>query len=147
MSINSIDQQLVKLLGQDAQQSAEQLAKKLNINAATIRRRIKKLIQNGSLHIVGVVDPAHFGLPLGAVITLDVAPDKLESTLEEIDEQPEIKWVVTTTGRYDIIAEARFSSLDALSEFNSRVLAKLDGVKNSETFIILNTKKGYVRLD
>jgi DNA-binding Lrp family transcriptional regulator len=146
MNKESIDQQLVKLLGQDARQSAEQLAKKLNINAATVRRKIKRLIQNGSLHIVGVVDPVHFGLPLGAVITLGVVPNKLESTLEEINEQPEIKWVVTTTGPYDIIAGARFSSLDALSEFNSEVLAKLDGIKNSEMFIILNNKKGYIQL-
>jgi DNA-binding Lrp family transcriptional regulator len=146
MNKDSIDQQLVKLLGQDARQSAEQLAKKLNINAATVRRKIKRLIQNGSLHIVGVVDPAHFGLPLGAVITLGVVPNKLESTLEEINEQPEIKWVVTTTGPYDIIAGARFSSLDAISEFNSEVLAKLEGINNSEMFIILNTRKGYVQL-
>ena len=146
MTTDTIDQQLVKLLGQDARQSAEQLAKQLNIGAATVRRKIRKLIQNDSLHIVGIVDPAHFGLPLGVVITLDVSPDKLESTSDELSEQQEIKWLVTTTGRYDIIAGARFSSLDDLSVFNSNVIAKLDGVKNSEIFIVLGTSKGLVRL-
>jgi Lrp/AsnC family transcriptional regulator for asnA, asnC and gidA len=147
ITTDSIDKQLVILLGQDARQSNEQLAKQLNISEATVRRRLRKLIQNDLLHIVGVVDPANFGLPIRVVITLDVIENKLESTLEEVNKQPEIRWVSTTTGRYDIIAGAGFPSLDSLSDFTSRVLAKMSGVKNSEMFILLKHKKGgYVHL-
>ena len=147
IALDSIDEKLVRLLGKNAQQSYEQLAKQLNISAATVRRRLRKLIQNNLLSIVGVVDPSDFGLPLGAVITIDVVHDKLESTLEELSKQPEIRWVATTTGRYDVIIGGRFRSLDSLSDFTLKVLGKMKGVRSSETFIQLkHIKGGQVRL-
>ena len=80
MSIpDSMDEQLVRLLGQGARQNSEILAKQLNVSSATVRRKLRKLIQSGSLHIIGVVDPNGFGLPLAVVIALDVAHGKLKA--------------------------------------------------------------------
>ena len=118
MSIpDSMDKQLVRLLGQDARQNSEILAKQLNVSSATVRRKLRKLIQSGALHIVGVVDPAKFGLPLAAIIALDVAHEKLKTVLELLAKRSEITWVLTTTGRFDIIARGRFASTDDLSDF------------------------------
>jgi len=136
-----IDEQIVRLLGQDGRQTSKQIAKHLNISAATVRRRIKKLLENDLLHIVGVVDPANFGFPLPAVIAIDIIPEKLDSTLQELSKQPEVKWVATTVGRYDIIAGVRFRSIDYLSEFVTKILPHIDGVKDCETFICLKGSK------
>jgi Lrp/AsnC family transcriptional regulator for asnA, asnC and gidA len=138
---DSIDEQIVRLLGQNGRQTSKQLAKQLNISAATVRRRIRKLVENDLLHIVGVVDPADFGFPLPTVIAIDVVPDKLETALEELDKQPEVKWIAITVGRYDVVAGIRFRSMDDLSEFTTRTLPRIDGVKDSETFICLKRKK------
>ena len=81
------------------------------------------------------------------MITLDVAHDKLESAMKTLGKQPEIKWLSTTTGRYDIIAMAQFRSTDCLSDFMTKELAQLEGLKDSETFVCLDVKKGrYVPL-
>ncbi len=144
---DSVDEQLIRLLGQDARQSSESLAKQLNLSSATVRRRLRKLIRSDLLHIVGVVDPVRFTFPLAAVIALDVAHDKLESAMELLVNQPEIKWVSSTTGRFDIVAMARFHSTDNLSEFLTKQLAQMEWVKDSETFICLDVRKGrYVPL-
>ena len=144
MSIpDSVDKQLVRLLGQDARQNSETLAKQLKVSAATVRRKLRKLIQSGSLHIVGVVDPARFGMPLTAIIALDVAHEKLEKAVEMLANRPEITWISTTTGRFDIIARGRFASTDDLSQFLTGQVAMIDGVKNTETFICLDEKKGH----
>ncbi len=144
MSIpDSIDEQIVKLLGRDARQNSEALAKQLNLSAATVRRRLRELIRNKSLRIVGVIDPTKFGLQVATVITLDVSHDKLASAMEWLANQPEIRWVSTTTGRYDIIAFGRFSSTDSLSKFLTDQLAEIEGVRNSETFLCLDVKKGH----
>ena len=139
---DSIDEELVRLLGQDSRQNSEILAKQLNLSSATGRRRLRKLIRDESLKFIGVVDPAKFGFPVAVVITLDVAHDKLESALEMLAKRPEIRWVSTTTGRFDIIVLARFRSNDRLAEFMTKELAQLEGVKDSETFICLDVKKG-----
>ena len=140
--IDSIDEQIARLLGQDARQNSETLAKQLNLSSATVRRRLRKLIHSGLLRIVGVVDPGKFGFPVAVVITLDVAHEKLESAMETLAKRPEIRWVSTTTGRFDIIVLARFRSNDRLAEFMTKELAQLEGVKDSETFICLDVKKG-----
>ncbi len=139
--IDEIDKQIVRLLGQDARQSSETLAKQLNISAATVRRRLRDLMRRDLLRIIGVVNPASFGFPLLAVISLDVVHDKVTSTIEELSKKPEVSIVSTITGRYDIMIIARFGSTKDLSEFVSKELVKLDGIKNSETFICLEVKK------
>ena len=143
MSItDSKDAQLVRLLGQDAQQNSETLAQQLNLSSATVRRRLRKLIQNDLLHIIGVVDPANFGLPLTVLIAFNVSFDKLESAMNILINRPEISWVSTTTGRFDIIARGRFASTDGLSEFMTKQLSHMEGLKDSETFICLSVRKG-----
>ena len=139
---DSLDEQLVRLLGQDARQNSETLAKQLKKSSATIRRRLRRLLRNKLLRIVGVVNPADFGFPVAAVITLDVSHDKLASAMEGLASQPEIIWVSTTTGRFDIIAFGRFASTDSLSKFLTDQLSKMEGVRNSETFLCLDVKKG-----
>ena len=140
--IDSMDEKLVRLLGQDARQNSETLAKQLNLSSATVRRKLRELIHSDALHIVGLVDPNRFGFPLAVVIALDVARDKLESALEALAKRPEIRWVSISTGRFDIIALARFSSTESLSDFVTKELTHMEGVRDSETFICLNVKKG-----
>jgi Lrp/AsnC family transcriptional regulator for asnA, asnC and gidA len=146
MKTDEIDEQIVRLLGQDGRQSSEHIAKELNISAATVRRRIKKLLDNDLLNIVGVVDPADFGFPLPAVIAIDIVPEKLETTLQALSDLPEVKWMATTIGRYDAIAGVRFRSLDYLSRFVTKILPRIEGVKDCETFVCLKGAKTGPRL-
>ena len=143
MSIpNSTDKRIVQILGQDARQSSETLAKQLNLSAATVRRRLRRLFRSKLLRIVGVVDPADFGFPLCVVFALDVAHDRLESAVEALANRPEIRWVSITTGRFDVIAIARFRSTENLSEFVTKALSQMEGVRDSETLICFGAKKG-----
>ena len=66
--------------------------------------------------------------------------------IKKLAKMPEIRWVSTTTGRFDVIALARFRSNYDFSEFMTKVLARLDGVKSSETFVCLDIKKGHFTL-
>ena len=140
---DSTDEQLVRLLGQDARQNSETLAKQLKLSGATVRRRLRKLIRSGLLHIVGVTDPTSFGFSVAAVIALSVVYGQAESVIETLAKRPEISWISNTTGRFDIVALAWFRSTECLSDFMMKELAHLEGVKDSETFLCLNVKKGY----
>ena len=139
---DSTDKRIVHLLGRDALQNRGKLAQQLKLSSATVRRRMRKLLSSGLLRIVGVVEAAKFGFPLVALITLDVSSENLESAMEVLTQRPEIRWAAITTGRFDIVALARFPSTDNLSEFMTKELAHLEGLKNSETFICLDVKKG-----
>lgn len=139
---DSLDKQLIFLLGKDASQNSEVLARKLNVSSATIRRRLRNLVRSGLLHIIGVVDPTKFGLPLAVMIVIDVDQDKVESVMETLSKRPEVGWAATTTGRFDIVIVAWFPSTDSLADFLKKVLGKMEGVRDSETLICLEITTG-----
>jgi DNA-binding Lrp family transcriptional regulator len=140
--IDDIDKQIVRLLAQDARQSSETLAKQLGISSATVRRRTSKLIRTGAIHVVAVPDPAKFGLSFVTIIALDVAHDKLDSMARLLASKEQVMWISTTTGRFDIIALASFSSAEDFYEFVQGELTNVEGLNNSETFVCLCLQKG-----
>jgi Lrp/AsnC family transcriptional regulator, regulator for asnA, asnC and gidA len=147
LTADSLDKQIAKELANDGRLSAEELAKRLHVSAATVRRRLERLMKNDMLRIVAVVNPADFGYSIRAVITLNVAHDGLESTIQDLNKRPEIQWMATSTGRYNVLVATLFPSLDALSDFIVKVISTLKGVKDVETFILLNqVKENFNRL-
>ena len=138
VSTDSLDGRLIKLLQKDAGQSSEVLAKQLKVSAATVRRRIRQLIKNKVIRIAAIADPGKVGLPLAVIIAVDVFHDKLDSVMQTLANQPEILWTSTTTGRFDIIALTRFPSTDELSTFLQNEMPRIEGIRDTETFICLN---------
>ncbi|MFC1914974.1 Lrp/AsnC family transcriptional regulator [Chloroflexota bacterium] len=142
MGIDLLGEELIKLLAQDGRESTELLAKKLKVTPSTIRRRLNELIKKGLVRIIAVVDPKKVGYPLAAVVAYDVENDKLDSAMKLLASLPEVTWVSTTTGRFDIISIMRFDSTDGLNEFINKVMVKIEGLKDSETFVCLHEGKG-----
>ena len=147
MSLDALDEKIINVLKENARQSSEKLAKKLNVSPTTVRRRLKKLSRTGAVRMVALVDPSKAGISLLTIIAFDVAQDGVDSTLQLLSEQPEIKWISTTTGRFDIVVEAAFRNTNELSDFLQKKLSGLKGLKDTETFVCLDVKKGrYISL-
>lgn len=140
--IDELDQKLLGLLKKDALQSSESLAKQLNTSSATVRRRMNKLIDNGILRIVGLVDSHKVGYPVAVCITLRVSHDRVDGVVGMLAKRPEIKWLTTAAGRFDILAFAVFRSTQELSDFFKNEMSKMDGVGSTETSICLEIRKG-----
>ena len=141
-----LDQELIKLLAKDASKSNLFIAKKLKVTAATIRRRKVQLMKQGALRILGAVSPKKIGYTVTVVVAFDVEASKLGSAIKMLSSRPEVTWISTTTGRFDIIALIRLQSTDELSEFLSDAVSGIEGLRNSETFVCLHTEKGQYSL-
>ncbi len=141
--LDSLDKKLIELLMEDAQRSSEMLGKQLKVSSATIRRRTKKLIQNGVMRIMAVTDPSKAGAPLAVVIAFDVVHEKLDSVTQLLANRPEVRWASTTTGRFDLIIIARFGSTEELANFAQKELPKIKGIRDSETFVCLHVEKAH----
>ena len=139
--IDEIDEHLISLLEKDARQSSRKLAGKLGVSAATVRRRMDELVRTEVLHIVGVADHCKLGPCLITVLALDIEENKIELATETLVSRPEVKYVFFTTGRFDVIAIARFDSPEGLTHFLRKQVASIDGLRNSETFICLHMRK------
>ena len=147
MTLDALDEKIIGVLKENARLSSEKLAKKLNVSPTTVRRRLKRLMKTGAIKTVALVDPAKAGISILTIIAFDIAQDNLESSVQLLKAQPEIKWISTTTGRFDVIVEAAFHSTTELSEFLQNKLSGLKGLKDTETFVCLEVKKGrYISL-
>jgi len=141
-TLDQTDQQLVHLLEKDATKSSAALAKMLSISPATVRRRIGRLIKDGVIRITATVDAGKVGFYLISLITLNVDPAKINVATGILRSKKNVRWVAVSSGRYNIVILARFSSTEELHLFIQDDLAKLDGLETSETFICLSIEKG-----
>jgi Lrp/AsnC family transcriptional regulator for asnA, asnC and gidA len=139
--IDKLDEQIMILLEQNARQSSQVVAKKLNVSSATIRRRLNLLIKSGVLRIIAFKDFEKAGLPVGVIIGLNIDHHLVDSVMEEIRKQPEVHWACTTTGRFNAILCAHFRSNEDFSLFLRKKIAGIKGIKDSETFMCLHVEK------
>jgi len=147
MSLDALDEKLIGVLKENARQSSEKLAKKLNVSPTTVRRRLKKLIRTQAVRMVALVEPSKAGISLLTIIAFDISHDCLDEAIQILMDQSEVKWISTTTGRFDVMVEAAFHSTQELSDFLQKKLAGLKGLKDTETFVCLEVKKGkYISL-
>lgn len=138
--VDKLDQRLINILEHDAYQSTAAIAKQLGVSTSTIRRRTRRLIQQKILRIIGSPDPNRMGLPLTAIIALDVSHEDINSVTQQLADRLEVKWVSVTSGRFDVIILGWFSSTEKAYEF-LEVVGSLAGVKNTETFFCLHIVK------
>jgi Lrp/AsnC family transcriptional regulator for asnA, asnC and gidA len=139
--IDETDKKLIKLLQEDGRRTNQALARQLKISRATALRRIRKLIEGQIIRITAFVDPSRVGSPTGVLFALEVTRHNVESVMEVLAEQPMIGIPIKTAGRFNILALAIFNSIDELSQFVRDVLAKMDGIRNSETLLLLHIEQ------
>ena len=75
------------------------------------------------------------------MIGVKVQADRLIEVAEEIAAFPETDYVVVTAGTYDILVECVAEDNDALLVFLSSKLRKIQGVRETETFVYLRLLK------
>jgi len=139
---SSIEERLIQLLQKDGRQNSEALARQLGVSPSTVLRRLRRLIRSGTVRIVAVVDLGKVGFPLVAVMGLDVLPARVSSVVESLAALPAVKFAATTTGRFDIMAFLRFRCNEELADFKERQLPAMDGIKDTQSILCLDVKKG-----
>ena len=117
------------------------------VSEETVRRRIKRLLNEGLIKIVAVPDPDKLGYESEVLIGVQVEADKVGDVADALTAIPEITWVTVSTGAYDVFA---WASLETSAELSKLLLAKvgvIPGVRKTETFINLDIRKRLYGLD
>ncbi len=142
-----LDSQLISLLMNDASRTSEELATQLNASSSTIRRRKEGLINQGTIRIVGIPEPTKIGMNIIAIIAFNVSHDHLNSVMDILKSRKDVKCLYATSGRYDLIAHMWFPSTEELYKFMEEAVAKIEGIRNTETFICMRVVKSFWSTD
>ena len=139
--MDRLDVKIVTHLQQNGQSTNAGIARKVGVSEETVRRRLKKLTNEGFIKVVAVPNAKKMGYDTQVVIGIQVDADKVDEVTDALAEMPEITWVAITTGPYDIFVWATLKSPDALSDFLRKRVGQTKGVRKMETFISLASRK------
>jgi Lrp/AsnC family transcriptional regulator for asnA, asnC and gidA len=139
--LDDLDRRIIDLLAHDARVSNRQIAEQLGVTEGTIRGRVKRLEKDNCIRFTAVTNVAFAGAPKVVLIGVHAAHGELTALSQRIAAMPEIRCVIITLGRYDILAIGLFTQLEEVVDVaNNRILA-LPGVRHVETSIAVKTLK------
>ncbi|MCW3986584.1 MAG: Lrp/AsnC family transcriptional regulator [Candidatus Bathyarchaeota archaeon] len=140
-TIDALDMKIIRALQTDARKPIVQIAKVVNANEATVRRRIDKLLKNGIIERFTVVLDYHkLGRVIKAFIGLRVEPTKLKAIAEHLAKHPDTQVVYRTSGDTDIVTEVIFENMEDLNSFLEEEL-KLEGIVGTIVTIVIGPYK------
>ncbi len=140
---DSTDSKIISILQKDGRASNTDIAKELNISEATVRGRIKRLLDEKLIQIVAVADPFKTGFEIAGDLYINVDMKKVDSVIGELEKIRELWYIVMTTGETNINAEFVARSLDELHDLVYNRLSRIDGILKVETGIIMK----YIKRD
>ena len=136
MSLKAADIALIDALQRDGRRPFTALAEELGASEASVRRRVRALVEADVIAITAVADPRAFGLDAMAWIGVAVEPGRLDDVADAVTLTPGIDYAVVTSGELNVMAEAACATMDELYGLVS-ALRGLPGVRRTETFVYL----------
>ena len=102
--LDGVSKRIVELLQEDGRQSFVTIAREVGLSEAAVRQRVQKLIDADVMQIVAVTDPLQVGFTRQAMIGVRV-PGDVREVAEVLCAMPEVSYVVTTAGSFDLLVE------------------------------------------
>ena len=134
---NEFDKRILEILRMDSRKSFVDIGKELGLSESAIRRRIKNLIDGGSISRFTIEENA--SKMTSAITLLSVASSNdTNSVASKLQSVPGVQIIYEITGQYDI---AVIISANSINEINSSIdaIRRIEGVSNTDTVIILRT--------
>lgn len=119
--IDEVDAAIIAVLDEDVRSTYRALAKKVGVDQVTIRRRLKKLTDSGVLRLGALLDYSKIGPSLNALFGLNTGSHDVDSVLQQVSELPDISWVASVTGRFDLMGWRAFHRMTSWRTLSTRI--------------------------
>ena len=135
------DRAIISYLQYDGRMPYTKIAAELGLTEGGIRRRVKKMIDQGSLQIVGIAEPHDMGLAEAGMIGITVEGRPIDDVAEEISKLSEVTYLFQAAGEFDLFVEAYCENREHFVNFLNRKLQQIPGVRGTQSFLILKMYK------
>lgn len=139
--MDRLDYEILAILQQDGRRSFTEIGKSVGFSEGTIRKRVTRLVEDGIIRIIGLVDPHQVGFDAPAIIQVSVTPPHLEEAAQAIANFPEVSYLLMVSGEFDLIVEVRCRNREHLAAFLRDDLQKVSGVQRTVSSLVLHTYK------
>lgn len=139
--MDDLDSALIAALKRDGRASLSELATDLGVTRTTVRSRMARMIAEGEIAGFTVLTRADVATnPVRGLTMLGIEGQGTDRIMARLSAMAEVRAVHTTNGSWDLIVEIGTETLEAFDRVLFAV-RKLDGVRRSETSLLLSTRR------
>lgn len=139
--LDDLDRQLIQILAVDARVSNRKIAARLGVTEGTVRGRIRRLQQERLISFTAITSFGLANTSRLAFIGVQADMGQVREIAARIAAIPEIKGLLVTLGRFNILAICLFDELDTMQDVASNRILAMQGVHHVETSIAIKTVK------
>ncbi|MDD2921735.1 MAG: Lrp/AsnC family transcriptional regulator [Anaerolineales bacterium] len=139
--LDDIDMYIINAMRADGREAFAKIAEALKVSPGMIRQRYNRLVKLGYLKVVAVTNPLMMGKRTMAMIGIRTDGRKMLEVADKLIKFDEVVYIVVVSGRYDIMIEVFCSDHEDLLAFMTEKLSKVDGVRETESFMHLKIVK------
>lgn len=133
--IDELDKYILELLQNDARAPFAEISRKLNVAEATIRFRVKRLVEDGFItKFSALLDPVKVGYHVSGAILLKIDPAFLEEACTQLTAFNETRYLFQSTGEYDIVSVVLAHDMAHLNELVKKT-KMIPGVKDARVSV------------
>jgi len=139
--MDALDLMIIRELQNNPQQPQADIARKLGAAETTVRRRLRRLLDEGIIRIVAIADPLALGYNVRAMIGIKSLPGRIDAVADKLVSYANVHYALMTTGPYDLVAWAVFRDTEELSGFLRHELGGTEGLASYESMLTLKVVK------
>lgn len=145
-ALDELDRTIIAELQKNGRASYKTIAKKLMVSDGTVRFRVNRMIRKNLLRISALINPFYFEHSITALIGMQLENRTQVETMKKIAQLKDVLFVSNASGEYDLFVEVFLESRKDLNRFLFEDLAKIDGIRSTETFVYLDALNKWIEL-
>ena len=141
ITLDEIDHAIIDLLRADGRLPYRALARELELTEATVRSRVKRLEESGTMRVVAVTDIEAAGYQMLLAIGVQVEDRSPSDVALDLSKIPEIFSVNVVVGTHDVEILLVAEDLDALNALQAKVLSTVPGIRRLTSSLAIDVLK------
>jgi Lrp/AsnC family transcriptional regulator for asnA, asnC and gidA len=133
--LDGTDLKIIGLLQKDGRMPSSEIAKKTSVSEATVRYRLKKLIDGEFIQIVAAGNPIKLGFGIAANIGLYIDNLQIDDIVDALKKLERLSYIAQMTSDPTLELETFVESIDDLHQLLSRI-ENIKGIQRIETTFI-----------
>ncbi len=137
---DDIDQKIISYLQMDGRMTFEDLGKLVGYTGMGVKKRVKKLVDNGVVKFSALLNTRPLGLYSAFVLLEMENAEAMQSLLQRFEDCPRVVFIFTALGGYNLIALVVAENQDTLESISMEKcsLRSVEGIRRSEFYPIGN---------
>jgi DNA-binding Lrp family transcriptional regulator len=139
--MDEIDKKIIAQLQTDGRTSLEDLSKLTGFTSMGTKKRLEKLLENGTIKISALINPRALGLHPAIVMMEMESAEAMENILARFEECPRVIQIFKTIGGYNLMALIVAETQETLESISMEKcsLRCSKGIRRSEFYPVSDT--------